>query len=145
VLPALVTGQADTYTSATPVPTVLPSSYIASLNSQKAPNVPVASGTATVTPVPTATPLPTPLTGHSTALPTASLISVSGGTQPMVAVADGKSHRVILLTADGVDLKLGQQYVDASQLDGVTLMAFNTAKKQLFAVSAGNLIGIQLP
>lgn len=143
VLPALVTGQATSYTSATPVPTVLPSASIASLTSHNTADVPL-DGTPTATPVPTATPLPAPLTGPSTALPTASLLAISGGATPLVAVADGKSHRIILLTSTGIDVALAQQYVDTDQLDGVTLMAFDSAKKQLFAVSSGNLIGIPL-
>ncbi len=139
IQPALVTGQAEGYTSATPVPTVLPSGFITN-----GANIPL-DGTPTAVPVPTATPLPTPLSGHSTALPTASLLTVGGGAVPLVAVADGKSHRVLLLSAVGVDLDLVQQYVDPTQLDGVTLLAFDTAKKQLYAVSAGTLIGIPLP
>lgn len=156
IQPALATGKPETYTSATPVPTVPanasaftdPLTRVPAFGAQR--SYPVAAplaGTPTVTPSPspTATPLPAGRTGPSTALPSAQALTVDFGTSPNVAVADGTGHRVILLNSSGIDLALWQQYTDASQLDRTAAIAFSLDSKTVYALTDSAIIQIALP
>lgn len=151
VLPVDVPGN---FTSATPVPTVptgANTAFAAPLTAvphQAYDQMqPLDTGTPTVTPTPapTATPLPTGKTGPSTALLSATSLTVSDATTPLVAVADGKGHRVVTLMADGIDLSLLQQYADTSALDATTAVAFSADQQTLYALTDSALIAIRLP
>jgi serine/threonine protein phosphatase PrpC len=156
--PALPTAPPSDYTSATPVPTVPPSSSTAFLapmtqiphfsayaGAAANPQAALATGTPSPTPPPTATPLPTGSTAPSTPLASATDLAVDGAAVPLVSIADGKGHRVVLLNASGIDLTLIQQYAAASQLDSVAAVTFSLDQHTLFALTDAALIQIQLP
>jgi serine/threonine protein phosphatase PrpC len=151
VLPVNVPGN---FTSATPVPTVptgANTAFTAPLTEVPyhayGQMQPLDTGTPTDTPTPatTETPLPTGKTGLSTPLPTATSLAISNAAVPLVAVADGKGHRVVTLMADGIDLSLLQQYADVSALDTTTAVAFAPDQQTLYALTASALITIRLP
>jgi serine/threonine protein phosphatase PrpC len=154
IQPVLPVAAPSTFTGATPVPTVptgTNTAFTAPLT--EVPRAvydqmqPFDTGTPTVTPTPapTATPLPTGQTGPSTPLLTATSLAVSGASTPLVAVADGKGHRVVTLMASGIDLSLLQQYADVSALDATTAVAFSADQQTLYALTDSSLIAIQLP
>lgn len=153
IQPVVSGSNPQQYTLATPVPTVPATTALIRLPQTPAQIFwplaallqPQNTGTPTVTPTATPTPLPTPRTGPSTTLPSAQALTVSSAALPIIAVADGTGHRVVMLNATGVDLALIQQYADPSVLDRVTALAFSLDQHTLYALAGNELLAIPQP